>query len=890
MAPLPRRCQHCPVVSNLVSATWPLVGRDAELAVLASALADGNAGGVVLFGAAGVGKTRLARCAVDMAEARGLVTASVRANRSASLIPFGALAPLFAELGLPVEVDARLLRAAADAVRQRRGEGRMLLAVDDAQELDDASGALLDHLLHTGDVQVVLTARLGDQQAAAIHDMWKDGRIIRLEVHPLPDRHVQALTSLALGGPVEASTLQVLSDSCAGNVLFLRELINGALESGALEEHQGMWRLSGSIARSPRLRDLIERRLRGISPVERGVLELVAVGEPLRLSFLKTLVDSRSVEHLERREILDSERGDGDPVVRFNHPLFGEVVREHLSPVRKAHLSRDLADAAEVVGTADERSALRTAVWRLDGGGTIQPDLTLAAARKAFLSEDYLLSGRLARSVWDTTSSLPAALLVADSYDLSGRYTEIEDLLVAATPQAADDVDRTEVATRRASTLFRLPAGSHRADQVLDDAMAAITDPACRRRLVSQQANHLLLAGDVSRAIDLIAGVLDQRGDSPLALASRDYGVALALAGRTRDAIRHTDEGLAACLDLEEEGQLTAAAVFVVAQALAQCESGHLAAAGDLASAAYETTIERRNPDGQAWFASILGLIRCAEGRLVTAGHFFREAASCYERLGHPGQRWSLGGLALAAGQMGDALAAEAAIARLDDLPPTTMTIMDVGIRRGRAWASVAAGRLTQAAEELQGAVDMAESWGQWAGAAAASHDLLRLGGGIPVARRIEELSDQVDGDLMLARTTLAGAVVAGSADRAAEATDQFESVGAFLFAAEAATLEQRLASEAGLSRRVTAAAARAAALLGRCESPQTPGLTARAEPAPLTPREREIATLAADGLSSRQIGEALFVSSRTVDNHLQRIYTKLGVSSRQQLRQRWGG
>jgi DNA-binding NarL/FixJ family response regulator len=142
----------------------------------------------------------------------------------------------------------------------------------------------------------------------------------------------------------------------------------------------------------------------------------------------------------------------------------------------------------------------------------------------------------------------------------------------------------------------------------------------------------------------------------------------------------------------------------------------------------------------------------------------------------------------------------------------------------------------------------------------------------------------------MMARTTLAGAVVAGSADRAAEATDQFESVGALLFAAEAATLEQRLASEAGLSRRVTAAAARAAALLGRCESPQTPGLTARAEPAPLTPREREIATLAADGLSSRQIGEALFVSSRTVDNHLQRIYTKLGVSSRQQLRQRWGG
>jgi hypothetical protein len=80
--------------------------------------------------------------------------------------------------------------------------------------------------------------------------------------------------------------------------------------------------------------------------------------------------------------------------------------------------------------------------------------------------------------VWDADSSLPAALLVADSYDLSGRYTEIEDLLVAASPLAGDDTDRTQVATRRASTLFRLPAGSHRAEQVLDDAMAVIPDPA----------------------------------------------------------------------------------------------------------------------------------------------------------------------------------------------------------------------------------------------------------------------------------------------------------------------------------------------------------------------------------------------------------------------------
>jgi len=52
----------------------------------------------------------------------------------------------------------------------------------------------------------------------------------------------------------------------------------------------------------------------------------------------------------------------------------------------------------------------------------------------------------------------------------------------------------------------------------------------------------------------------------------------------------------------------------------------------------------------------------------------------------------------------------------------------------------------------------------------------------------------------------------------------------------------------------------------------------------PLTQREREIASLAARGLSSKKFGGRLFVSSRTVDNHLARIYSKLGVGSRAEL------
>ena len=51
-----------------------------------------------------------------------------------------------------------------------------------------------------------------------------------------------------------------------------------------------------------------------------------------------------------------------------------------------------------------------------------------------------------------------------------------------------------------------------------------------------------------------------------------------------------------------------------------------------------------------------------------------------------------------------------------------------------------------------------------------------------------------------------------------------------------------------------------------------------------LTLREREVPMLAASGVPSKVIAARLFVSARTVDNHLQAVYTKLGVTSRDEL------
>jgi DNA-binding CsgD family transcriptional regulator len=51
-----------------------------------------------------------------------------------------------------------------------------------------------------------------------------------------------------------------------------------------------------------------------------------------------------------------------------------------------------------------------------------------------------------------------------------------------------------------------------------------------------------------------------------------------------------------------------------------------------------------------------------------------------------------------------------------------------------------------------------------------------------------------------------------------------------------------------------------------------------------LTPRERDVAKLAATGMSNREIAERLVLSKRTVDNHLHQVYAKLGISGRAEL------
>jgi DNA-binding NarL/FixJ family response regulator len=160
----------------------------------------------------------------------------------------------------------------------------------------------------------------------------------------------------------------------------------------------------------------------------------------------------------------------------------------------------------------------------------------------------------------------------------------------------------------------------------------------------------------------------------------------------------------------------------------------------------------------------------------------------------------------------------------------------------------------------------------------------MRLGDAKSAAARLDYLGRVVQGPLAAACAEHARAALSGEAGHLERAAAAFSALGALLWAAEAESAAAAAHRRSGREASAHAASVRATLLLERLEGAQTPGLALLGPVEELTAREREVAVLAAGGASNREIAERLVVSVRTVENHLQRAYRKLGVGSRREL------
>ncbi|MGQ0805902.1 MAG: LuxR C-terminal-related transcriptional regulator [Actinomycetota bacterium] len=859
---------------------WPLVGRDDELALARSALTEH--GGVVLTGAAGVGKTRLAREVLGDAGAEGDRVVWVAATQAAATVPLGAVADLVPGASIGQGRDATL-RAIVAALELETGGGRLLLGVDDAHLLDEASAALVHVLVTSGAGSAVVTLRSGETAPDAITALWKDGSAPLVALQTLARPEVERLVDGVLDGQVDGAALHTLWHSSQGNALFLRELVRDGIESGVLRCEDGLWRWRGAIEPGKRLQDIVAMRMGRLEDEERAALEVLAVGEPLTSESLVIVGIAEIAEALERRGLVTVARQGREREVSLAHPLFGEAVRASMPATRHDDVRRRLADALEAMAARGPSDVLRIGLWRADAGDNEHPEQLCAAARRAWVLGDAGAAERLARAALESAPELEAGYLLGEALSDQGRAREALEAWSAVEDLPGTDRVRASLAVARAGLLVYQLNDRPEAAATLRRAAARISDDDARRRLAGQLA--LFAATDPSADDVATATLRGARADESPLVPNAALAVTLELAGagELERAIQTADLTIASEPALPEE-QPTILELLGMTRAWAGMLRGEVIASEADAEQSYRETVQEGAEVARARWCLARGMFAIARGRPRTAIRVLKEATAVMEAAYMGFRRPAQAYLAMANALIDDVDAAHEHLRASDTANRSVDRIFAVDIARAHAWVEGARGELTAAAAAAEHASAQAADAGQWALEAWARHDVVRFGGGAGVAARLQELAGVVDGPLVGAFAVHAHALDADDGAALDQVSVTFDDLGFDLFAAEASAAAAAAYRRATKKASAFASTRRTHELAERCEGARTPALARVDQPDDLTAREQQVADLAASGLASKEIAGRLGIKARTVDNLLGRVYTKLGVSGRQDL------
>lgn len=885
-----------------------VVGRDAELAAIDAFLAgdEREARALLLEGEAGIGKSTLWRAGLETAERLGQRVLRAQPAESEAKLPYAALADLVGaaydavrdELPEPQRgaLDAALLRSSGTANARTIGsalvsvlaalarETPVLVAIDDAQWLDRASALGLEFAARRLPAGTrLLLARRPDGAAFAA------GGAVRVGVGPLSLAALHHVLRANLGAAPARPMLVRIAETARGNPFFALEIAR------ALE---GADALDGPLPVPSSLQELVAGRLEALSPEAReAALVVSALSRP---TVQNVGASPDALEEAEAAGVLVVERDQ----IRFTHPLLASAVYGAARGARRLELHRRLAALVDDPEQRAHHLALCTTAADADTAAELEAAAASAARRGA-----QETAADLYRAAHRLTSE---GEVVSRARRLRGEAAAVH---AGGTPAGARALAEKAVALSpagpdRAEALFQLSqiAWVDRGELgPLDYLRLALEDAGDDRQLRGRIHSKLGMYsdGDQRQAVahaETAAELLDEDTDPGLLaytlLALLFFG---AQTGRGAD-----ERLLARALELEQRAgrdsersslvliwhQCTDA--FEAARERHRLEDewyrergeeiwvaekrGHLALvefrAGNwaLARRLIEQSCAELEPVGlQGPLAMPLwtrARFDAYEGRLDAARAALLPLLE--QERGRPGSAWFitfyLETLGFAALTEGDVAAADRAYTELEDLLASIGVTVPLAVRTDADHVEAVLGL-----DDLPRAQALLERFEQRHASAPRTWTRQAL-------PRAQALVTAAEGDAAAALAQLEAApahpelpfdharnlLVQGSLQRRLKRKrDAATSLG------DAASIFDRLGAPDW--------ARRARGELRRV------GLR-RADPDELTESERRIAALAARGLTNREVAQAAFVSPKTVEANLARVYRKLGIRSRAEL------
>ncbi|MGV1005476.1 MAG: LuxR C-terminal-related transcriptional regulator [Candidatus Nanopelagicales bacterium] len=853
---------------------WPTVERRGEFdAIRAALVGNTQVRGALLLGEAGVGKTTVLRS----------VTATLGSNahwvvgtESAREVPLGAFAHL---LTTPVAADPiTMLANALEAVRANK---YTIVCVDDLHLLDHLSATLLQQLAVEGTLRIAATARSNEPIPETITGLWKDGYLTRIDIPAFTRPEAVTLIETALGGRLEALTADLIWQASGGNALYLRHLVEGAVESGNLQPAKEIWRLRGDAPVTTKLTALLGSRLDSLDDDETRALQFLAIGRPLALDVSDELIGRDTLERLERRGLVSIVDDNGTPRVDFMHTLIGEAVRQRAGQLASHRLAAELLAVLANHPPVNATERIRRAELQLSAGADVDTRLLVNAAADAIALMNIETAERLAKAAEARGVGFRASELLARSLLMQGRTGEGEAILCSFDPDSLNEFELAQWGITRVANLRWFIGDADAAEQILELLDQRVDHPAIRLVLDGLRSALLVLDGHLEQASSLAERVLSAPSVPAVAVGWAVFGggMSAALSGRTADAARLAARGREVYPEVDALMRFLLALGEVRAMTLAGDFDTAESRSGDVVRVTSPSQFRARA------MAQILGAtVDVGRGRLRAAMEKLEESLAALSD--EAAAAWIVPARLLLAQcycGLGMDEAAAPLIAELADGVGAGGRAFMPSIRIAEAWLAAAEGHVSGAIAAAVHAADLAAEGGQRAVELMALHAAARFGDRTCLPRLVQ-VAGEVGGPLAAADALHAQGLIDNDAAVVFSAGVEFERIGAMLSAADAAAQASELFERTGDRRRAVEAAALAERLTRQCGGLRTPAPRASSRPLPLSAREREIANLVARGLSNPEIADRLVLSRRTVEGHLYRIFAKVDVADRDQL------
>ncbi|HEY7025281.1 MAG TPA: AAA family ATPase [Candidatus Limnocylindrales bacterium] len=894
------------------------VGRQAELQQLADfldATAAGMVGAIAITGHAGIGKSTVWREAVRLAGQAGYLVLTASPTQAETQLSFSGLADLLRAVpdaafdDLPTvqreALEVALLRRAADdaghsaravatavlsLLHNLGAQGNVLVAVEDAQWLDSATAEALSYAIRRLDdlpVAILASVRTDGSRPTTFEQVLPNEKRRDLELGPLSTAAIHDVIERELGRSFPRPVVVQIATGSAGNALY-------ALEIAREVERTGLPAPGKQLQPAGQLRSLVGARVSRLPEATRDALLVAASMSQPSVS----IVDADALGPAVDEGIVSI---DSEGRIAFSHPLLAAAVYESAPSAKRRTIHRFLA---QQVGDGEERA-------RHLGQAAHGPDEAIAeelerAAAHAAARGASAAACQLGRKALDLTEdprgqhAAIRALTLARNLSTIGQTHEAKALL-EATLEYGLRGDLLARALLQLGDMLWYERDFTRAYERVIEALEVASDPILIGR-IHNSAAWISEQIDIEQAIRHEDAVIDRLEPAPgpysFALLYRCYLRLVDGQGADRESFERAmsmgapteqadvspvpfawdtwmdDFGkarevlLAAIAGASALGDEISVQAFLCQVASVECWTGNWTRADAYATQAMELTDRIASPAylGSALFArgyvdAHMGRLGEARGAGVRILEMLEDDSGGLPVIGH----WLLGFSALVDQDME---AADEHLSRASELVDRMGLREPVRMRfhPDLAEAVIARGDLDRAQMVIARLDERARAFPRpWllATTARARGLLLAARGDLDAATAELESAlrhhDDLDMPFERARTLLARGQVLRRRREKREAR---------------VALDQARAEFEGLG--VTLWVERVDRELAR--------IPARRASGSLSATEEQIARLAAAGLTNREIAERAFVSPKTVEANIARIYRKLDIGSRAEL------